>query len=84
MINRILNLVNSANLVNLAEDWPGAEEDLNCDECQVRGNGFSSPCHLCFCVFVPFRGYTTRYSGFSRIFLKVCRNLAPVAPSIIR
>src|SRR5437870_3748427 len=27
---------------------------------------------------------TTRNSGFSRIFLKVCKNFAPVAPSITR
>src|SRR5687767_13111021 len=31
-----------------------------------------------------FQSHTTRNSGFSRIFLKVCRNFAPVAPSTTR
>jgi len=30
---------------NFSEDGPSAEEDLDCKERQVRGNGFTSACH---------------------------------------
>src|ERR1051326_3165780 len=54
---------------HLPEDGPRSEKYLDGNEGEVRPQ---TPAH------------TTRYSGFSRIFLNVWRNFAPVAPSMTR